>query len=232
MQRNTLRTLMLVAFLINLVFLTFIILDYIHWSSTWIVPLFVAWGVFILIAILLGLFLRADDEPRRETPVEFVAVPATPAPTGPFVYNGYTLFSREMQLKGDSKQRTIYFFSKRKPKSGVAIPKPAGFHVGVNEKTGLPFLKRGVGNEGEDLTPVFEPQPHPQCAAITEDGKQCRNSSRAESKYCASHFGYQPHEAKTIRKETGHGVAEADTRPRWLRSKDTKPATRRQAEAS
>src|ERR1041385_4387414 len=32
----------------------------------------------------------------------------------------------------------------------------------------------------------------PQCAALTADGKQCRNSARGASKYCASHKGYQP----------------------------------------
>lgn len=236
MKRNTIRNLLMLAFLINIVFLVFVILDYTQWKSAHIVPLFVGWGAFIVIALLFGLFVRADDELPASRTVEFVpvarvapmaAAPArAPEPTGPFVYNGYTLFSRDMKLKGDKKMRTIYFFSKHKPKSGVAVPKPAGYHVGVNERTGLPFLKKGVGMEGEDLTPVIEAKPMPQCSAITEDGKQCRNSARHESKYCASHFGYQPQEAKTIRKATGAPVASADTKPRWGRAKDTKPSTR------
>ena len=43
---------------------------------------------------------------------------------------------------------------------------------------------------------VYKPKPkadyQPQCAALTADGAQCRNSSRGTSKYCASHKGYQP----------------------------------------
>lgn len=32
----------------------------------------------------------------------------------------------------------------------------------------------------------------PQCAALTANGAQCRNSARGDSKYCASHKGYHP----------------------------------------
>ena len=38
----------------------------------------------------------------------------------------------------------------------------------------------------------------PQCAALTEDGQQCRNSARGVSRYCASHKGYQPPTAKGL----------------------------------
>ncbi|HHH77597.1 MAG TPA: hypothetical protein ENL18_00075 [Thermoplasmatales archaeon] len=53
----------------------------------------------------------------------------------------YTLFTRDVKLKGGRVQ-TIYFFSARKPKSGKAIDKPAGYTVKVNQRTGLPFLKK------------------------------------------------------------------------------------------
>ncbi len=53
----------------------------------------------------------------------------------------YTLFTRDVTLKGGRVQ-TIYFFSARKPKSGNAIDKPSGYTVKVNQRTGLPFLKK------------------------------------------------------------------------------------------
>jgi hypothetical protein len=58
-----------------------------------------------------------------------------------FVYEGWTLYSREVTLKGGRKQ-TIYFFSKRSPKSGKPSEKPDGYTVGVNKRTGLPYLKK------------------------------------------------------------------------------------------
>jgi len=37
----------------------------------------------------------------------------------------------------------IYFFSKRKPKSGKKMDDmPKGYKVGVNKRTGLPYLKK------------------------------------------------------------------------------------------
>jgi hypothetical protein len=50
---------------------------------------------------------------------------------------------------------------------------------------------------------------------------QCRNSARADSKYCGSHFGYQPPvlaKATVDRKDTLAAVKDAP---------DTKPSTRK-----
>ncbi|MFA5943991.1 MAG: hypothetical protein WC876_05950 [Candidatus Thermoplasmatota archaeon] len=164
-------------------------------------------------------------------------------PTGPFTYNGYTLYSRGVDLKNGG-QRTIWFFSKRIPSSGHPARKPSGFHVGVNERTGLPFLKKGAGKDGEDLTPRIEAALRPQCSALTNDGAQCRNSSREASKYCASHFGYQPPTAKGLAKRIEgdawkardrvsdkSSVKGADTRPAVRSAPDTKVAVRRKSTA-
>lgn len=140
---------------------------------------------------------------------------------GPFVYNGYTLHSRTVKLANAGGSRTIYFFSKKKPKSGKPCAKPAGYHVGVNERTGLPFLKKGSGKDGEDLTPEQEKGYRPQCSALTEDGKQCRNSAREGSKYCAPHFGYQP---PALAKAS---AAKKDTKARVKGAPDTLPSTRK-----
>jgi hypothetical protein len=80
----------------------------------------------------------------------------------------------------------------------------------------------------------------PQCVALTEDGAQCRNSSRHGSKYCASHKGYQPPTAKGIAQRVEgdawdprddrtdqQTVKAADTRPRVRKAKNTKLAVRK-----
>jgi hypothetical protein len=61
----------------------------------------------------------------------------------PYTYQGWTLYSRDVKLKKGPKV-TIYFFSKRKPKSGKPMDEmPKGRKVGVNKRTGLPFLRKG-----------------------------------------------------------------------------------------
>ena len=58
-----------------------------------------------------------------------------------YVHDGWTLYSRDVTLKG-GRQQTIYFFSKRTPKSGSPCDKPDNMVVGVNKRTGLPYLKK------------------------------------------------------------------------------------------
>ena len=58
-----------------------------------------------------------------------------------FMHQGWTLYTRDVKLKGGRTQ-TIYFFSKRTPKSGKPCEKPNGYTVGVNKRTGLPYLKK------------------------------------------------------------------------------------------
>jgi hypothetical protein len=58
-----------------------------------------------------------------------------------YTYEGWTLYTRSVNLKGGRKQ-TIYFFSKRLPKSGIPCDLPNGYAVGVNKRTSLPYLKK------------------------------------------------------------------------------------------
>jgi hypothetical protein len=58
-----------------------------------------------------------------------------------YSYNGWTLYTRDVKLKGGRNQ-TIYFFSKRSPKSGTPCERPFGYLIGINTRTGLPFLKK------------------------------------------------------------------------------------------
>jgi hypothetical protein len=239
MNQNTTRILMIVGLCANVFLLLLSMLDYSLWDSEHMWPIFVSWAFIILMMVMLA-FASAGwhvevhhdhVEAPVARPAPVVAAPAR-AVEGkvPFIFNGYTLHSRKVELKGgEGESRDIYFFAKSTPKSGHPVGKPAGYHVGVNERTGLPFLKKGAGADGEDLTPEVESQLRPQCSALTEDGKQCRNSARESSKYCASHFGYQPTTARTIREETGGAVGKVDTRPRVRNAPDTTVAVRKAA---
>lgn len=57
-----------------------------------------------------------------------------------FRHNGYTLHARRVETRGGA--RTLYFFSKGTPKSGEPSALPAGYTVGANGRTGLPYLRR------------------------------------------------------------------------------------------
>jgi len=59
----------------------------------------------------------------------------------PYVHDGWTLYTRLVKMHDDREQR-IYFFSKRLANSGTSCAKPEGFDIGINERTGLPYLKR------------------------------------------------------------------------------------------
>lgn len=59
----------------------------------------------------------------------------------PYTQDGYTLYSRDVDLKNGGTQ-TIYFFAKRIPKSGAPCELPSGYEVGVNGVTGLPYLRK------------------------------------------------------------------------------------------
>jgi len=60
----------------------------------------------------------------------------------PYLHKGWTLYTREVKLKKGPKV-TIYFFSKRKPKSGRMMNEmPIGYKVGENKRTGLPYLSK------------------------------------------------------------------------------------------
>ena len=59
----------------------------------------------------------------------------------PFVYQGYTLYKRIVKLKS-GKTQTIYFFSKKKPRSGDPCALPEMYTVGINKRSSMPYLQR------------------------------------------------------------------------------------------
>jgi hypothetical protein len=248
MHNKTYRALVVAGMMINAAFLALLLADYYKWDGANFVPLVLAWLFFVFLLLLLVFFGRPESvvrvarvEERTERveraprplpepafqPVTPASVPHTAVVKSsgvPFVYNGYTLYGRDVELKNGG-TRPIWFFSKHTPKSGKMVAKPANMHVGVNERTGLPFLKKGAGKDGEDLTPEIEEAYRPQCSAITEGDKQCRNSAREGSKYCSSHFGYQP---PSIAKAE---AKREDTLPRVKGAPDTLPSIRKKSTA-
>ncbi|MGB0653543.1 MAG: hypothetical protein ACPGQL_10125 [Thermoplasmatota archaeon] len=138
---------------------------------------------------------------------------------GPFTHSDYTLYSRETDLRGGG-TTTLYFFAKKTPKSGEPCAKPDGYSVGVNDRTGLPFLRRDGAKTPDAKASQKAKAYRPQCQGLTPAGAQCRNSARSGSKYCASHKGYRPPAAAV--------AAEAkDTLPRVKKAEDTAPSGRR-----
>lgn len=161
--------------------------------------------------------LRRDaGKVQRPTAPEAAVAPTpaarrapSPAPSASaFVHNGYTLYSRPTKTRGGG-ETMFYFFAKKTPTSGTPSAKPAGYTVGVNSRTGLPFLRRG------DKKPEAAGD---QCGAITSDGKQCRRTARQGSKYCHIHKKYKPvtRDAAYQRQETA---------PRSKKAKDTLATT-------
>jgi len=59
-----------------------------------------------------------------------------------YTHGDYILYTKEATLRGGRKQR-IYFFSKKKEvKDATPSPLPEGYEVGINKKTGLPYLRK------------------------------------------------------------------------------------------
>jgi len=58
-----------------------------------------------------------------------------------YTHGEYTLYTRDVTLRSGRSQ-TIYFFSKKIPEHGIPCDKPNDFTVGVNQRTGMPFLKK------------------------------------------------------------------------------------------
>ena len=58
-----------------------------------------------------------------------------------YKYKNYILYKKDVMLKCNKRQ-TIYFFSKRLPKSSTPCDLPDGYEVVVSERTGLPLLKK------------------------------------------------------------------------------------------
>ncbi|MFA5943611.1 MAG: hypothetical protein WC876_04000 [Candidatus Thermoplasmatota archaeon] len=116
-----------------------------------------------------------------------------------------------------------------------------GFIGRKSEKADKSKPKEPKAKKGKDkAADKSDADYQPQCAALTEDGAQCRNSARGVSRYCSSHKGYQPPTATGLAKRIEgdawdpkdkltdrQSVAHADTRPVVRKAKDTKVKVRK-----
>ena len=59
-----------------------------------------------------------------------------------YKYKEWMLYCKDVKLKHCNKIQTIYFFSKRQPKSGIPCDLPNDYKIEVNQRTGLPYLKK------------------------------------------------------------------------------------------
>jgi len=85
-----------------------------------------------------------------------------------FKYGKYTLYTRKIKLKNVNKELDMYFFSPHKPKSGSPCAKPEGYELGVNSKTGLPYLRK----TGKKPKPKEEPKTKEKEEKTTETNEQ------------------------------------------------------------
>ena len=60
-----------------------------------------------------------------------------------YTYKDWTLHKRDVTLKGGS-QQTIYFFAKKKPKSGTPCDMPEGYRLLETKKpgSGMPYITK------------------------------------------------------------------------------------------
>ena len=56
-------------------------------------------------------------------------------------YDGWKLYKHVVFLR-EGKQQLVYVFSKRVPNRYTPCDLPDGYTVGVNKRTGFPYLKR------------------------------------------------------------------------------------------
>lgn len=59
-----------------------------------------------------------------------------------YSHGEYSLFYKDIILKGSKRTQRIYFFSKRSPKDGIPCDIPTGYITKVNKRTQMPYLKK------------------------------------------------------------------------------------------
>jgi hypothetical protein len=99
---------------------------------------FIGFPLFVLY-VLFGMYLLMSSVKNYFKKGSPAVVPSDVIKE--FAYGDYTLYSKLVRLK-NAKLQVIYFFSKRKPKSGTPTSFPVGFEVEMSKRSGLPYLKK------------------------------------------------------------------------------------------
>jgi len=95
--------------------------------------------LLFVIYVLFAMYLLMSPVKRYFGKIPMAIVPSEIMKE--YKYGDYTLYAKLIQLK-NRKIQIIYFFSKRKPKSGTPTAFPYGFKVEVTKRSGLPYLKK------------------------------------------------------------------------------------------
>src|SRR5690242_5541457 len=98
-----------------------------------------------------------------------------------FTKDGYTLYSREVVLKGGRKQ-SIYFFAKGKPKSGNPTDLPNGYEVATTTRTALPILRRKGGSKWREQRAAAKARAAERKARREAKRKQLMEDRKARAK--------------------------------------------------
>jgi len=129
-----------------------------------------------------------------------------------FIYEPYALYTRKVHLINADRIIDIYFFSSHKPKSGTPCAMPEGYEVGVNPRTGMPYLQK------IDKVKTFKYGDY----TLYTRKIQLKNVGREIDIYFFS--SHKPKSGKTCPMPDGYEV-DINTRTKmpYLRKKDKKP---------
>jgi hypothetical protein len=119
-------------------------LFYILWSAIWAIVMMVddveviIHYLLFVIYVALAVYLLMSNTKEYFTTGEESSFSQSDEP---YTFGEYTLFSKNVTLKSGRTQ-TIYFFSKKTQEDWTPVSKPENYLVGINKKTGIPYLKK------------------------------------------------------------------------------------------
>ncbi len=97
-------------------------------------------GYLFFVLFIVSLMYLLSSSVKNYFKINTMAIVQTEI-TQEYTYGPYTLYT-ELVLLRNGKNQIIYFFSKRKPKSGTPTTLPDGYLVEVSKRSGLPYLKK------------------------------------------------------------------------------------------
>jgi hypothetical protein len=97
-------------------------------------------GYLFFVLFIVSLMYLLSSSVKSYFKIITMAIVPTEITQG-YTYGLYTLYTELVHLR-NGKNQIIYFFSKRKPKSGTPTTLPEGYLVEVSKRSGLPYLKK------------------------------------------------------------------------------------------
>ncbi len=88
-----------------------------------------------------GAFQPQQKQPIGDELIEMKSPISQDTNHSPYPYAGYRLYRKHLRI-GGKEIRTVHFFSKDVPEESEPASLPDGYTVQVNEKTGVPYIKK------------------------------------------------------------------------------------------